>query len=95
MADPRLGGGAAAAAVEGDIALARMRFPQALATGWEAQAEVLSLPDWNDRHVLAAAIVAEAEILLTDNLRDFPRRRLAEYGVTPGGGGCVSLASYR
>lgn len=83
MADPRLGDAAAAAAVDGEIALARARFPDALVSGWEEQAETLSLPDWDDRHVLAAAITAEAEVLVTDNLRDFPRRRLAAFGVTP------------
>ncbi|KDA05363.1 toxin-antitoxin system, toxin component, PIN family protein [Microbacterium sp. CH12i] len=32
----------------------------------------LALPDEDDRHVLAAAIAAEAEILCTDNIKDFP-----------------------
>lgn len=37
----------------------------------------LELPDVDDRHVLAAAIEAEADIILTWNLRDFPEAVLA------------------
>ena len=36
----------------------------------------------NDRHVLATAIVGEAEVLLTDNLKDFPLRILSKHGLT-------------
>lgn len=32
----------------------------------------LSLPDEDDQHVLEAAVAAEAEILCTDNIKDFP-----------------------
>lgn len=67
---------------EGEIALARAKFPDALVTDWEKHEGPLSLPDWNDRHVLAAAIAAEADTLLTDNLRDFPKRVLAGHGIT-------------
>lgn len=71
----------AEALIDGEIALARAAFPDALVSGWEALEGPLSLPDWNDRHVLAAAIAGEAELLITDNLRDFPRRALIEHGV--------------
>lgn len=75
------GGPAEAALSDGDRALARAAFPGAVVAGWEDVAETVSLPDWNDRHVLAAAIVVEADVLLTDNLRDFPRRVLSGYGI--------------
>ncbi|MCX7522473.1 PIN domain-containing protein [Microbacterium sp. STN6] len=36
------------------------------------QVAPLALPDEDDRHVLEAAVAAEAEILCTDNIKDFP-----------------------
>jgi len=37
--------------------------------------------DAKDRHVLAAALSADADILLTDNTRHFPRRWMAAHGI--------------
>ena len=37
--------------------------------------------DPKDRHVLAAAISADADILLTDNTKDFPAKWMAERGI--------------
>ena len=37
--------------------------------------------DAKDRHVLAAALSVEADILLTDNTRHFPRRWMNERGI--------------
>ena len=68
-----------------DTVVARMEtnFPGArVAPDPEAEA-MLDLPDPADIHVLAAAIAAGAEILLTFNLRDFPVRRLAAHGTAP------------
>jgi predicted nucleic acid-binding protein len=49
----------------------------ALVTGYEALIPSLQLPDPNDRHVLAAAIRARADVIVTANLRDFPAGLLA------------------
>lgn len=37
--------------------------------------------DPKDRHVLAAAVEADADIIVTDNLRDFPERSVSPYGI--------------
>jgi hypothetical protein len=46
----------------------------ALVTGYEDLIEELYLPDPDDRHVLAAAIRARADVIVTANLRHFRRR---------------------
>ncbi|MGA6162807.1 PIN domain-containing protein [Amycolatopsis magusensis] len=46
-----------------------------LVTGYEPLIGAVELPDPDDRHVLAAAIKARAEILVTSNLRDSRRTR--------------------
>lgn len=52
-----------------------------LVEGYEPLIEGLSLPDPDDRHVLAAAIRAGAQSIVTINLKDFPASPLAEYGI--------------
>lgn len=41
----------------------------------------LELPDVNDRHVLAAAIKGQAELIVTFNLKDFPKVHLQPLGI--------------
>lgn len=54
-----------------------------LVTGYDHLIDSLELPDPNDRHVLAAAIQAGASIIVTSNLKDFPRSELARHGIRP------------
>ena len=52
-----------------------------LVTGFEDLVPSLELPDPGDRHVLAAAIRAEADIIVTANLKDFPASSLGPHGL--------------
>ncbi|MEK6606987.1 MAG: PIN domain-containing protein [Myxococcota bacterium] len=66
-------------------ALARTRelmndaVPDGLVEGFENLIDGLSLPDPDDRHVLAAAIRTGAQVIVTANLQDFPADALAPY----------------
>jgi hypothetical protein len=53
-------------------------FPDAIVTGWEQIESTIDLPDPNDRHVVAAAWIGRADVIVTDNTRDFPVDRLPE-----------------
>lgn len=52
-----------------------------LVTGYESLIAGIELPDPDDRHVLAAAIRCNAEVIVTFNLSDFPTQALAPYGI--------------
>jgi hypothetical protein len=55
-------------------------FPDALVTGFEPLiGQMTNSP--KDRHVLAAAAAVGADVIVTDNLRDFPERALAPHNV--------------
>lgn len=54
---------------------------ESLVTGYEKHIPALTLPDPDDRHVLAAAIEAKASVIVTFNLSDFPVSVLKPYGV--------------
>lgn len=56
-------------------------IPDCIVSGYEPLVVGLSLPDPDDRHVLAAAIRSAAQVIVTANLRDFPAAQLAPYGV--------------
>ena len=53
-----------------------------LVAGYEPLIENITLPDPDDRHVLAAAIHCEASLILTFNLKDFPPATLNPYGIS-------------
>lgn len=67
--------------VKAEIALHQSRFPTADISPSPDLEETLYLPDPDDRHVLAAAIEAEADAILTLNLKDFPTRTLSGHGI--------------
>ena len=56
-------------------------FFNAEVTGYEYRIDDLWLPDDNDRHVLAAAIEGHCDLIVTQNLRDFPARIVHTYDL--------------
>lgn len=55
--------------------------PDCLVVEYEPLIEGLTLPDPDDRHVLAAAIRANAQAIVTFNLADFPAEVLGRYNI--------------
>jgi predicted nucleic acid-binding protein len=55
--------------------------PDCLVQGYEPLIAALTLPDPDDRHVLAAAIRAGADAIITFNRKDFPKAVLKGYGL--------------
>jgi len=50
-------------------------------SGYEHRINDVILPDPSDRHVVAAAIHADAQLIITKNLRDFPAAALQPWGI--------------
>lgn len=61
--------------------LINQAVPDCLVTGYGHLIDQLSLPDSNDRHVLAAAIRCDAKVIVTTNLKDFPQEALANFDI--------------
>lgn len=79
-ATAKLGPGAQVEA-EGEAVVLKTAFPRAMMRDQPAIEARLLLPDANDVHVLAVAIAAHADCIVTFNARDFPRHVLAEEGI--------------
>ncbi|WP_007026918.1 PIN domain-containing protein [Saccharomonospora iraqiensis] len=58
----------------------RRAFPDAEIEGYDALIDSMHC-DAKDRHVLAAAVRANAELLVTSNIKDFPRTALDPYDL--------------
>lgn len=80
LATRKLGAGQEALA-RGEIAVLEARFPNASITPGQGLLARLWLPDPDDIHVLAAACAGGADLLITMNSKDFPRRTLHEEGI--------------
>lgn len=59
----------------------RASFPEAMVGGFEKLVEVCE-NDPKDRHVLATAIKAKVELIVTSNLRHFPKAALEPWGIS-------------
>ena len=57
-------------------------FPEALVKGYRAHEKLFPGVDRKDRHVSAAAMKAEATVIVTWNLRDFPPNALSPHGIS-------------
>jgi predicted nucleic acid-binding protein len=66
--------------VDRRIALMTRSFPDALVTGYGSLVDGMA-NDPKDRHVLAAAVRANAEVLVTFNIKDFPEPALKPYDI--------------
>lgn len=53
----------------------------ALVSGYQPLIDGLTLPDKDDRHVLAAAITGRADVIVTYNLKDFPASVLGQFDI--------------
>ncbi len=67
--------------LERTLMLMENALPDAKIIQYEQHIQGLDLPDKNDCHVLAAAIEINANVIVTQNLRDFPSAVLEPHGV--------------
>lgn len=74
--------GISAKEVEKRLQKANKAFPDALVKNYHGLIEHLNLPDPDDCHVLAAAIKSNANLIVTNNLKDFPEDILESFGVS-------------
>ncbi len=61
--------------------IANLAFPDALVTNYSGLIKGLELPDPKDCHVLAAAIKTNANVIVTNNIKDFPADYLNSFGL--------------
>lgn len=74
--------GKSAAQADRRVATMRRAFPDALVSGHRRLIGAMpSEVDAKDRHVVAAAVVAHAPLIVTSNLRDFPAPALAPLDI--------------
>lgn len=72
----------AEAQARGEIAILCAQWPEASQSHPPEAEAGLWLPDPGDIHVLALAIHTRAGLIVTQNARDFPRRVLADHGLS-------------
>lgn len=69
------------AQIKATIQVMNGAFPEAHVRQDDDLIEALQLPDIDDRHVLAAAIGGGANVIVTENLKDFPTAILGQYDI--------------
>lgn len=61
---------------------ANSAFPDAMVNNYAGLISGLKLPDPKDCHVLAAAIKTNANVIVTNNIKDFPEEYLNSFGLS-------------
>ncbi len=67
--------------IQRQVDLINKACPDALVQKYENLINSVELPDENDRHVVAAAIKCNANVIVTHNLTDFPNEYLQSIGI--------------
>lgn len=70
-----------AESIQSQVVAMEDAFPEAIIEGYEPLVPSLNLPDPNDRHILAAAIRASAQHIVTENIKHFPESALKPYDI--------------
>jgi hypothetical protein len=68
--------------IDRHVAAIEEHFPECWISGFEPLISGLSLPDPDDRHVLAAAIRCSAQHIVTDNIKHFPNEELEVHDMS-------------
>ncbi len=63
------------------VNLMNTAFPEADVANFEHLINKVHLPDTNDRHVVAAALHTEAQLIITFNTKDFPENSLHDFPI--------------
>ena len=56
-------------------------FPDALVENYDKLIKKLELPDPKDCHVLATAIKSNADVIVTNNIKDFPQKYIESFDL--------------
>lgn len=65
---------------DGLIATMTRAFPEAMVSGFDGLIATMTNHE-SDRHVLAAAVISKADVIVTDNVRHFPPDACEPYGI--------------
>ncbi len=80
--------------VKSQALMIRKTFDECFVTGHMSLIDGLEMPDKDDRHVLAAAIRCSAQVIVTENRRDFPPDLLEEYDIEALGADDMLVSTY-
>ncbi len=58
-----------------------LAFPDANVENFEDLIPSINIPDKDDRHVVACAIKCNADLIVTFNIKDFPKKELSKYDI--------------